>query len=141
MNTVTKIIVWVLVVLLLLGAAGVVAYYVLKDEGVSFYVEYNGERYYSSASEADLFFKTGGCSPTLNFFFIAVARYRSSKISSVVTSDRRSRLPCEILYLGVYLLISIKSFSLSLRSALSASGAASAYARNGAGAAAYFRFV
>lgn len=59
MNTVTKIIVWVLVVLLLLGAAGVIVYYVLKDEGVSFYVEYNGERYYSSASEADLFFKTG----------------------------------------------------------------------------------
>lgn len=59
MNTVTKIIVWVLVVLLLLGAAGVIAYYVLKDEGVSFYVEYNGERYFSSVSEADLSFKTG----------------------------------------------------------------------------------
>lgn len=58
-NTVTKIIVWVLVVLLLLGAAGVIAYYVLKDEGVSFYVEYNGERYFSSVSEADLSFKTG----------------------------------------------------------------------------------
>lgn len=59
MNTVTKIIVWVLVVLLLLGAAGVIAYYVLEDEGVSFYVEYNGERYFSSISEADLSFKTG----------------------------------------------------------------------------------
>ena len=59
MNTVTKIIVWILVVLLLLGAAGVIAYYVLKDEGVSFYVEYNGERYFSSVSEADLSFKTG----------------------------------------------------------------------------------
>lgn len=47
-NTVTKIIVWVLVVLLLLGAAGVIAYYVLKDEGVSFYVEYNGERYFQA---------------------------------------------------------------------------------------------
>lgn len=45
--------------LLLLGAAGVIAYYVLKDEGVSFYVEYNGERYFSSVSEADLSFKTG----------------------------------------------------------------------------------
>ena len=59
MNIVTKIIVWVLVVLLLLGAAGVIVYYVLKDEGVSFYVEYNGERYFSSVSEADLSFKTG----------------------------------------------------------------------------------
>lgn len=58
-NTVTKIIVWVLVVLLLLGAAGGIAYYVLKDEGVSFYVEYNGVRYFSSVSEADLSFKTG----------------------------------------------------------------------------------
>lgn len=59
MNTVTKIIVWVLVVLLLLGAAGVVAYYVLKDAGVSFYVEYNGKRYFSGVSETDLSFKTG----------------------------------------------------------------------------------
>lgn len=57
MNTVTKIIVWVLVVLLLLGAAGVIVGYVLQNEGVSFYVEYNGERYFSSISEADLSFE------------------------------------------------------------------------------------
>lgn len=57
MNTVTKIIVWVLVVLLLLGAAGVIVGYVLQNEGVSFYVEYNGERYFSSVSEADLSFE------------------------------------------------------------------------------------
>lgn len=57
MNTVTKIIVWVLVVLLLLGAAGVIVSYVLQNEGVSFYVEYNGERYFSSVSEADLSFE------------------------------------------------------------------------------------
>lgn len=56
-NTVTKIIVWVLVVLLLLGAAGVIVSYVLQNEGVSFYVEYNGERYFSSVSEADLSFE------------------------------------------------------------------------------------
>lgn len=56
-NTVTKIIVWVLVVLLLLGAAGVIVSYVLQNEGVSFYVEYNGERYFSNVSEADLSFE------------------------------------------------------------------------------------
>ena len=58
-NTVIKIIIWVLVVLLLFGAAGVIVSYVLQNEGVSFYVEYNGERYFSSVSEADLFFETG----------------------------------------------------------------------------------
>ena len=56
-NTVIKIIVWVLVVLLLFGAAGVIVSYVLQNEGVSFYVEYNGERYFSSVSEADLSFE------------------------------------------------------------------------------------
>mgnify|MGYP001041720556 CR=1 FL=1 len=57
-KTISKLITYVLVVLLLLGAAGVISYYVLKDEGVSFYVEYNGERYFSSVNEADLSFKT-----------------------------------------------------------------------------------
>lgn len=58
-DTLIKITVWVLVVLLLLGAAGAISYYILKDEGVSFFVEYNGKRYFSSISEADLSFKTG----------------------------------------------------------------------------------
>ena len=41
-STLSKIITYILVVLLLLGFAGVIVYFVAKNEGVSFYVEYDG---------------------------------------------------------------------------------------------------
>lgn len=58
-KAIIKVITYVLIVLLVLGIAGVIVYFVAKEEGVSFYVEYGGKRYFSSVSEADLFFKTG----------------------------------------------------------------------------------
>ena len=58
-NAVTRILTYILVVLLVLGVAGVIVYLLAKDEGVTFSVEYGGERYYSGVTEADLTLYTG----------------------------------------------------------------------------------
>lgn len=54
-----KVLTYILVVLLVLGIAGVIVYLLAKDEGATFFVEYNGERYYSGVSEADLTLSLG----------------------------------------------------------------------------------
>ena len=46
MGAVGKIITWLLVVLLILGVAGGIAYFVLRSQGVTFYVEYGNEKYF-----------------------------------------------------------------------------------------------
>lgn len=48
-NTFTKLITWVLVVLLMLGIIGGVAYFALRSQGVTFYVEYEGEKYFANS--------------------------------------------------------------------------------------------
>lgn len=58
-NVFTRILTYILVVLLLLGLAGVITYFVARDEGATFSVEYNGERYYSGVTEANLSLSTG----------------------------------------------------------------------------------
>ena len=46
-NAVFKFLTYLLVVLLVLGIAGFVAYFALRGQGVTYYVEYDGERYLS----------------------------------------------------------------------------------------------
>lgn len=58
-NAVTRILTYLLVVLLVLGVAGVIVYLLAKDEGVTFSVEYGGERYFSGVTEANLMLYTG----------------------------------------------------------------------------------
>ena len=58
-NVFARILTYILVVLLLLGFAGVIVYFVAKDEGVSFYVEYDGQRYYSGVDNDELFLRSG----------------------------------------------------------------------------------
>ena len=58
-NAVTRIVTYILVVLLVLGVAGVIVYLLAKDEGVTFSVEYGGERYFSGVTEANLTLYTG----------------------------------------------------------------------------------
>lgn len=58
-NVVTRILTYIIVVLLVLGVAGVIVYLFAQDEGVSFYVEYDGERYYSGIDEGELFLVSG----------------------------------------------------------------------------------
>lgn len=48
-NTFAKILSFVLVLLLLFGAAGLIAYFVLREQGVFFYVAFEDERYYSNS--------------------------------------------------------------------------------------------
>ena len=49
-----KVITYILVVLLVLGIAGMVAYFVLRSQGVTFYVEYDGERYLANGDGGSL---------------------------------------------------------------------------------------
>ena len=58
-NAISKFLTYLLVVLLVLGVAGVIVYFLAKDEGVTFTVEYGGERYYSGTSEANLVLSLG----------------------------------------------------------------------------------
>lgn len=44
LNTAGKIVTWLLAVLLLVGVAGAVFYFVAKEEGADYYVEYDGKR-------------------------------------------------------------------------------------------------
>lgn len=45
LGVIGKVIIYILVVLFVLGIAGMVAYFALRAQGVTFFVEYNGERY------------------------------------------------------------------------------------------------
>lgn len=42
LNTAGKVVAWVLAVLLLVGVAGVIVYFVAKEEGADYYVEIGG---------------------------------------------------------------------------------------------------
>ena len=42
-NAIGKIITYILVVLLVLGIAGGISYFVLRNQGITYYVEYDGE--------------------------------------------------------------------------------------------------
>lgn len=54
LNTVGKIVAWVLAILLIAGVAGVIVYFVAKEEGADYYVEYNGEKYLGNAEGGKL---------------------------------------------------------------------------------------
>ena len=54
LNATGKIITYVLVVLLVLGIAGMVAYFALRAQGVTYYVEYSGERYVANGDGGSL---------------------------------------------------------------------------------------
>ena len=55
LNTAGKIVTWLLAVLLLVGVAGAVFYFVAKEEGADYYVEFNGEKY--SAIQKNIIYK------------------------------------------------------------------------------------
>ena len=49
-----KMLLYVVVVLVILGIAGGIAYFALRGSGVTFYVEYNGERYFSNTEDGNI---------------------------------------------------------------------------------------
>lgn len=57
-ETIGKIVTWILVVLLVLGLAGGAAYLAMKGSGISFYAETDGERIFGG-TERELTFSTG----------------------------------------------------------------------------------
>ena len=59
LGAVGKVITYILVVLLVLGIAGGIAYFALRAQGVTYYVEYNGERYVANGDGGSLSFLTG----------------------------------------------------------------------------------
>lgn len=58
-NIIVRILTYILVVLLVLGVAGMVAYFALRSQGVTYYVEYGGERYIANGDGGSLFLRTG----------------------------------------------------------------------------------
>lgn len=47
-NTLSRIITYILVVLLVLGVAGIAVSMVMRDQGITFYAEYDGKRYFAN---------------------------------------------------------------------------------------------
>ena len=54
-----KVLTYILVVLLVLGIAGMVAYFALRAQGVTYYVEYGGERYVANGDGGSIGFLSG----------------------------------------------------------------------------------
>ena len=54
LNSIGKVLTYIFVVLLVLGIAGMVAYFALRGQGVTYYVEYNGERYVANGDGGSL---------------------------------------------------------------------------------------
>ena len=59
LGAIGKVITYILVVLLVLGIASMVAYFALRSQGVTYYVEYNGERYLANSDGGSLEFLNG----------------------------------------------------------------------------------
>ena len=64
LGAIGKVITYILVVLLVLGIAGMVAYFALRAQGVTYYVEYNGERYIANGDGGSIALLNG---KTYNF--------------------------------------------------------------------------
>ena len=53
-GTFGKIVVWFLVVLLVLGITAVALFFVMREKGITYYVEYNGEKYLAGSDGGSL---------------------------------------------------------------------------------------
>lgn len=62
LGAIGKVITYILVVLLVLGIAGMVAYFALRAQGVTYYVEYNGERYVANGDGGSIELLNGATS-------------------------------------------------------------------------------
>ena len=58
-NVFGKFVVWLLVVVLIIAAVGVALYFALRSQGITYYVEYGGERYFANSDGGSLSFLTG----------------------------------------------------------------------------------
>ena len=58
-GAVGKVITYILVVLLVLGVAGCIAFFALRGQGVTFYVEYDNERYLANGEGGSISFVNG----------------------------------------------------------------------------------
>lgn len=54
LNTIGKIITYVLVLLLVFGIAGGVACFFMRSQGMTFYVEYDGKKYFANAESGNI---------------------------------------------------------------------------------------
>ena len=59
LGAVGKVITYILVVLLVLGIAGGIAYFALRSQGVTYYVEYDGEVYLANGDGGNITLRTG----------------------------------------------------------------------------------
>ena len=59
LGAVGKVVTYILVVLLVLGIAGGIAYFALRSQGVTYYVEYGGEVYLANGDGGNITLRTG----------------------------------------------------------------------------------
>ena len=58
-GAVGKAVTYILVVMLVLGIAGIIVFFALRSQGVTYYVEYNGERYVANGDGGSLSLREG----------------------------------------------------------------------------------
>ena len=54
-----KVIAWVLIILLIVAAGLIGGYFLLRDQGVTYYVEYGGDRYYANSDGGNISLSRG----------------------------------------------------------------------------------
>lgn len=59
LGAIGKVITYILVVLLILGIVGIAGYFLLREQGMTYYVEYNGQRYMGGMDGGSLVLQTG----------------------------------------------------------------------------------
>ena len=54
-----KFVIWLLVVILIIAVVGVALFFALREQGLTYYVEYNGERYMVGSDGSSITLRTG----------------------------------------------------------------------------------
>lgn len=84
-----KIIIWVLVVLLVLGIIAVALFFVMREKGITYYVEYNGEKYLAGSDGGSLWLP-----PSDNPYRLSVKSLTGGEVNYTVkiTSNKANNL-------------------------------------------------
>ena len=65
-NAFGKFVVWLLVVILIVAVVGVALFFALREQGMTNYVEYNGERYLVGSDGGSFTLRTGETHEVIN---------------------------------------------------------------------------
>lgn len=88
-NIIGKVVIFILVVLLILGITAVALFFVMREKGVTYYVEYNGERYFAGSDGGSLWLP-----PSDNPYRLSVKSLTGGEVNYTVkiTSNKANNL-------------------------------------------------